>query len=139
MAFFEKNLYLKKSKLPGAGMGLYTRVDIPKNKIIVEYKGRLVLWKEVKHTDGYNAFLFRLNPTYALDAFPYKKSPARYANDARGFSRIKGYLNNSEYIVKKNQCFIQSIRKINKGEEILIPYGKAYWDLMKKIRDIERE
>jgi SET domain-containing protein len=133
MALLEKHLYLKKSTLPGAGLGLFTKIDIPKGMLIVEYKGRLVNWKDVKAEDGYNAYLFKLNSKYALNALTYYKSFARYANDARGFSKITGLKNNTEYIVKKNQCFISSIRKIYRGEEIFVPYGKAYWDLMKKI------
>jgi len=134
MKFYDDFLYLKKSKIPGAGKGLFTNVDIPKGKIIVEYNGKIVLWKDVKHTDGYNAYLFKLNRTYAIDAEKKLNSLGRYANDARGFSKIKGFRNNSEYITKKNKCFIKSIRKIHKGEEILVPYGKAYWDLIHKIK-----
>jgi SET domain-containing protein len=133
MKYFDDYLYLKKSKIPGAGKGLFTKVDIPKGKIIVEYKGRLVLWKEVKDTDGYNVYLFKLNHTYAIDALKNLKSFGRYANDARGFSKIIGMRNNSEYVTKKNKCFIKSIRKIHKGEEILVPYGKAYWDLIRSL------
>lgn len=133
MTEYKDYLIIKKSKLPGAGKGLFTKTDIPKGKLIVEYIGRHEIWKEVKHTDGYNAFLFRLNRETAINALTYKKSPARYANDARGFGRIIGMRNNCEYIVTKGRCYISSIRKIKKGEEILVPYGKAYWDLMKKI------
>lgn len=134
MAYFEKHLRLKKSQLPNAGLGLYTATDIPKGKIIVQYKGSVHKWRDVKHTDGYNAYLFKINNNVVLDAKNYKKSFARYANDARGFSKIIGLRNNAEYLVKKNECFIISIRKIHKGEEILVPYGKKYWDLMRKIQ-----
>ena len=133
MALLEKSLYLKKSTLPGAGLGVFAREDIGRGKRIVEYKGRLQLWNEVKHEDGYNAYLFRLNRRYALNAITYKKSYARYVNDARGFSRIKGLRNNCEYVVEGNRCYIHSIRKIKKGEELLVPYGKAYWKLMERI------
>ena len=133
MALLEKYLYLRKSKIPRAGMGLFTKIDIPKKQLIVEYIGRIESWKDVKDEDGYNAYLFRLNRTQAINALTYLKSPARYANDARGFSKIIGLTNNCEYVVKKNRCYIASIRKIYKGEEILVPYGKAYWELMRKI------
>ncbi len=49
MALFEKYLFIKKSKLPKAGKGLFTKIEIPKGKRIVEYKGKLRLWKDVKH------------------------------------------------------------------------------------------
>ena len=134
MTLFEKHLFLKKSHIPGAGKGLFTRIDISKGQLIVEYKGKLVLWKDVKDEDGYNAYLFKLNRQNAIDGKNYLKSFGRYANDARGFSKILGLRNNSEYVVIKNKCFLSATRKIHKGEEILIPYGKAYWDLMRKIR-----
>ena len=134
MELLEKHLVLKKSVLPGAGKGLYTKIDIPKGMAIVEYKGRLVNWNDVKHRDGHNGYLFRLNVSKAIDALPYKSTFGRYANDARGFGKITGVRNNCEYTVRKNKCYITSIRKIHKGEELLVPYGKAYWDLVKKVR-----
>lgn len=134
--YYEKHLYLKRSLLPGAGKGLFTKTDIPKGKIIVQYKGSVHKWKDIKHEDGYNAYLFKINNNVVLNAKNYLKSYARYANDARGFSKIVGLRNNAEYLVKKNECFIISIRKIHKGEEILVPYGKKYWDLMKKIHAV---
>jgi uncharacterized protein len=119
--------------LPNAGKGLFTKIDSPKGKIIVQYKGSIHKWKDIKHTDGQNAYLFKVNNNIVLDAKNYLKSFARYANDARGFSKIVGLRNNAEYLVKKGEVFIISIRKIHKGEEILVPYGKSYWDLMKKV------
>lgn len=135
MTPFEKFLYLRKSRLPGAGKGLFTGKDIPGGKLIVEYKGRIRKWKEAKPEDGFNAYLFRLNRKEVVDAKNHLKALGRYANDARGFGKVKGIRNNSEYVVIKNKCYIKSIRRISKGEEILVPYGKAYWNLIKKISE----
>ena len=133
MAYYEKYLTLKKSKLPGSGKGLFTKADIPKGAIIVEYKGSVHRWMDIKQADGHNGYLFKINNNVVLNAMNYKKAFARYSNDARGISKIVGLRNNSEYLVKKDKCFIISIRKIHKGEEILVPYGKKYWDLIKNI------
>ena len=133
MAFFEKHLYLKKSQLPGAGKGLFTCVDIPKGTRIVEYKGRLQPWKEVKNDDGYNAYLFKINSRIAINAEPFKKSFGRYANDARGLIRVEGLNNNADYEVDAKRCFIDATRKIHKYEEIFVAYGGNFWSLMKKI------
>lgn len=133
MAFLEKFLFLKKSKLPESGLGLFTRVDIPKGTRIVEYKGRLQKWKDVKDEDGYNAYLFKINSRLAVNAEPFKKAFGRYANDARGFVRIKGLHNNSEYEVEGNKVYIDAIRHIKKNEEILVEYGGNFWSLLKKI------
>lgn len=134
MAFHEKTLYLKKSKLPDAGLGLFTRKEIKKGDCIVEYKGKLENWKDVKHTDGYNGYLYKLNSRYAINALNYKKTFGRYANDALGFSRVKGLRNNSEYDDTGLKCYIYASRNIKRGEEILVEYGSDYWKLLRKIR-----
>ena len=133
MAFLEKYLYVKKSKLPGAGTGLYTRVNISKGTRIVEYKGRLQPWKDVKHEDGYNPYIFKINSRIAVNAKSYMKSLGRYANDAKGFTRLKGVRNNADYEVEGNRVFIDAIRNIRKNEEILVEYGGNFWRLLRKI------
>src|SRR5690242_3440735 len=106
MAYLDKHLYLKKSQLPRAGKGLFTRVDIAKGTRITQYKGRIQPWKEVKDEDGYNAYLFKLNSRKAINALNYKKSFGRYANDAKGFQRVKGLRNNAEYETEGDRCYI---------------------------------
>ncbi len=132
MALLEKQLYLKKSLLPKAGKGLFTRKGISKGTLIVEYKGRITTWNEIKHEDGKNGYLYYVNSKRVINAQPYKKALARYANDARGWSRTEGLRNNAEYIEKDKRCFIKSTRRILKDHEIFVTYGREYWDMMKK-------
>jgi uncharacterized protein len=133
MALLEKHLYIRKSQLPNAGHGLFTKVEISKGTRIVEYKGSIHTWNEVKHLDGHNGYLLRINWKTVINAEPFKKALARYANDARGLKRIEGLLNNAEYVTEGNRCFIEAKRKIRKKEEILVGYGKEYWQLIRKI------
>ena len=44
----KKQLFIKKSLLPAAGKGLFTRIQIRKGDRIIEYKGRHRLWKDAK-------------------------------------------------------------------------------------------
>ena len=134
MASAKKNLYVKKSKLPGAGLGLFTNVKIAKGDRIVDYKGRREPWSKVKVEDGYNGYLLRLNRTTAINALPYKKALGRFANDAYGASRKIGLRNNAEYLIYGNQCFIEATRTINKRDEILVGYGRDFWLLQKKLK-----
>ena len=134
MAFLEKFLYLKKSGLPGSGKGVFTKADIPKGSRIVEYKGRLQPWKDVKHEDGINPYIFKINSRIAVNGLNYRKSFGRYVNDAQGFSRVKGLRNNCEYEVEGHRVYIDAIRNIRKNEEILVSYGGNFWSLMRKIR-----
>jgi len=133
MPFLDKYLFLKKSQLPNAGLGLFTKTDIPKGTRITEYKGKLKPWKEVKHEDGHNPYIFKLNTRLAIDAKNYLKSFGRYANDAGGIRKKRGLRNNADYIVEGKRCYIDSIRKIKKGEEIFVEYGGNFWDLIKEI------
>ncbi len=128
-----RNLTIKPSQLPGAGMGLFTRVDIPKGGRIVEYAGRRKKWKDVKHLDGHNGYLLRLSRTTAIDAQPKRSGKGRYANDAMGLSRVPGLRNNAEYLIYGIRVFIEATRNIRKGEEILVSYGKEFWNLQKKV------
>jgi hypothetical protein len=69
-----------------------------------------------------------------IDGLANTKAVARYANDAQGFGRVQGLKNNCEFVSEGNKCFIESIRSIKKGEELLVGYGKEFWELQRKIR-----
>jgi hypothetical protein len=108
MALLRKQLYIKKSTIPNAGMGLFTKKPIAKGTRIIEYTGKRSTWKEVKDDDGKNGYIFYINRNNVIDALPTKKAYARYANDARGLVRIKGLLINSDYIVDGLKAYIES-------------------------------
>jgi len=143
MALLEKHLKVRKSQLPNAGMGLYTTKAIPKGTRIVEYKGRRSKWADVRDEDGKNGYIFYINRNNVIDALPTKKALARYANDARGLTRIKGILNNADYVVDGLKAYIESKREIPAGAEIFVDYGKDYWkvirDNMKLWKEEEKE
>ena len=119
MALLKKQLYIKKSKIPNAGKGLFTKKPIAKGTRIIEYTGRRTKWKDVKDEDGKNGYIFYINRNHVIDALPTTKAYARYANDARGLVRIKGLLNNSDYIVDGLKAYIESKKDIPAGGEIL--------------------
>ena len=56
---------------------------------------------------------------------------ARYANDARGLQRVKGVSNNAEYTEDGLKVYIESVKEIPAGAEILVEYGKEYWDVIR--------
>ena len=98
MALLEKHLFVKKSTIPNAGKGLFTKIFIPKGTRIVEYKGRRTIWKDVKD-DHENGYLYTINNNNVIDAGKTLSALARYANDAKGLTRVKGVVNNSQYVV----------------------------------------
>ena len=138
MAFLEKQLYVKKSGIPGAGKGLFTKEFIPKGTRIVEYKGKRTKWKEVKDDDGKNGYLFYINRNNVINALPAKETLARYANDARGMVRIKGVRNNSDYVIDGKKVFIEASKDIPPKSEILVDYGREYWQVIRANLKIDR-
>ena len=138
MAFLEKHLVVKKSSIPGSGKGLFTKVFIPKDTRVVEYKGRITKWSEVKN-DSENGYMYTINRSYVIDARPFTKALGRYANDARGLVRVKGLTNNCIYLTEGTKAFIESVKDIPAGAEILVDYGKEYWDVIRQNLKIDRE
>ena len=132
MAFLEKQLYIKKSTLPNAGKGLFTKKFIPKGTRIVEYKGKARSWKEVQADEKESPYIYYVKRNFVIDALNDKKALARYANDARGLIRIKGVTNNCTYVNDGLKAYIESIKDIPAGAEIFVDYGKEYWDVVRE-------
>lgn len=129
-------LLVKKSKITGAGKGLFTTEEIKRGQIVVEYTGEEITWAECQkrndQMDGVGAYYFFINNRKCIDAANTPDSLARYANDAAGFVRIEGIKNNSRYEIIKNKPYIVASRNIKPGEEIFVSYGRAYWKAMKQ-------
>src|SRR5262245_4794336 len=110
MALLEKQLFVKRSTLPNAGKGLFTKKSIPKGTRIIEYKGKVRTWKEVQDEEGENGYIYYVKRSHIIDALKDKKSLARFANDARGLQRVKGITNNSEYVEDGLKVYIESAK-----------------------------
>ena len=131
MAFFEKNLVIKKSTIKGAGKGLFTTKFIPKGTRIAEYKGKISTWKEVDHAGGLNAYIYYVNRNHVIDASKHIKVLARYVNDAKGCEKGIKLINNCIYIIENNRVFLESKKDIPANSELLAGYGKEYWDVIR--------
>lgn len=131
MALLEKKLTVKRSTIPDSGKGLFTKIFIPKGTRIVEYKGKISTWKDVDHNEGKNGYIYYVTRNHVINALSYKKAFARYANDANGLKRIKGITNNSIYKQVNKRVYIESTKDIPANNEILVEYGKEYWDVIR--------
>ncbi|HLX67952.1 MAG TPA: SET domain-containing protein [Puia sp.] len=132
MALLEKQLIVKRSTLKGAGKGLFTTRNIPRGTKIIEYKGKVTNWKEVDSQEGLNGYIYYVNRNHVIDARPAREAIARYANDARGIVRTEGVNNNCTYIIEGLKVYIKSMRDIPAGSELLVGYGKEYWDIIRE-------
>ena len=137
------DLLVKRSKLPKAGKGLFTKRDIKKGERFVEYLGEIVTEAELDRRaekDIYG-YAFYISKNKCIDAFYTPNELARYANDARGLNKVKGLRNNCSYVVYKNSGWIEAEKDIKAGEEIFVSYGPEYWkDIRYNIKlDKEKE
>ena len=125
-------LIVKKSKIPRSGKGLFTTSSIRKGDIIVEYQGEKISCKECEKRDRYHIsrapYLFIVSKHNCLDAEYTMDALARYANDAQGYVRFNGLKNNADYNIIKSKPYIVASRNIKAGGEILVSYGKDYWE-----------
>ena len=133
------DLVVKRSKVPGSGKGLFTKVFIPKHSKIAEYKGKITSWKNADHDHGMNPYIFYVNRDHVIDAKNNQASLAHYANDAKGLNKLNNARNNSTYTVENKRVFIEAVADIPAGDEILVSYGKEYWDVIKKNQRLKRK
>lgn len=140
MALLEKQLVVKRSTIPNSGKGLFTKKFIAKGTRIVEYKGKKTTWKDVDIDDGRNGYIYYINRKNVIDARSYPKYLGRYANDAKGLTRVKGIINNSQYVTEMDtlRVYIEAIKDISAGGEILVQYGKEYWDVIKHNMQLDK-
>jgi SET domain-containing protein len=124
-----KDFEVKKSTIPGAGKGLFTKHDIKKGERILEYLGEIITDAECDiraEKDRYGYF-FYISKKKCIDAYDIPEAVARYANDAKGLTKVKGLTNNCCYAIYKNSGWIKSEKNIKAGSEILVSYGAEYW------------
>jgi uncharacterized protein len=121
-------LYIRESRIPGAGNGLFTAIPIYKDEVISVFKGK-ILPDKVAHylaendEDGY---FINLPDGTILDSKDVNCF-AKYANDASGSVKTR-YRNNSHITLDEDgKVCIVATRKILANEEIYCAYGTKYW------------
>ena len=130
-------LEVKTSQLPGAGLGLFTKVFIPSGSLVVEYKGVVTTWEAVKNEID-NDYIYYISSRHVINARPTPKAHARYANDAKGITRVEGLNNNCTFKKLDGRVFIKARMDILPGSEIFVSYGKQYWDTARNNEEIAK-
>jgi SET domain-containing protein len=121
---------VKKSQIPGAGKGLFAKRDFKKGERILEYLGEIITDAEcdrrAEEHDQYG-YIFYISKKKCVDAYHTPEHLARYANDAKGLTKVKGLNNNCCYSIYKQSGWIKAEKNIKVGEEIFVSYGAEYW------------
>ncbi len=98
-----------------AGLGLYARTNIPKNRFVIEYWGEIVDDQTADKING--RYLFDLGDGKTISGGT-RKNLARYINHA--------CRPNCEARQVQDRMYIFSIKPIKAGEELTYDYGKEY-------------
>jgi SET domain-containing protein len=123
---FDKYLTIKRSKLKDAGSGVFTTCDIPSGVYVTEMKGAPITQKEYENLpDFVQAYTCYVHRNLYLNAYDDRHF-ARFVNDANG-PADKRFKNNCTLVVDGKKVFIESVKKIKSGSEILVDYGEDYW------------
>lgn len=133
-----KHLYVDNSSIPSTGKGLFTSEEINKGDLIIEYTGEISTWGDVRH-DAANVYIYFVNEDHVINAKNSPDAIARYANDAHGLTRVKGLHNNSRFVKIEERIFIKATKLIRAGSEILVDYGKDYWNTIRKNKELLKE
>lgn len=99
------------------GLGLFTRVDIPRDDFIIEYTGERISTDEADRCEG--KYLFEINSKWVIDAKD-RKHLARYLNHSCH--------PNCEVINEGGELNIYAKRAIKVGEELNYHYGRGYFE-----------
>jgi SET domain-containing protein len=130
-------LSIKKSQIPMAGDGLWAERNFKRGEFIVRYDGEKISKKECERRnsmqEGYGGYYLFIAKNKCIDAQHTITAHGRYANDAAGLCRIAGLKNNARYELVNGEPFIKASRNISAGEEILVSYGRGYWNTMRQV------
>jgi len=121
----EDYLFIKSSRIKGAGNGLFTAISIYKDEVICVFKGEQLTHEESikRMLAGEDRYFINMVEGGIMDSM-HVNCFAKYANDVVG-SQFK---TNSKISLDENdQVCLVATRNIKKGEEIFCSYGKRYW------------
>lgn len=120
-----KKIKARKSAIHGNGV--FAVVPLKKGERVIQYKGRLRTHAEVDAGDTGDAesghtFLFTLNDEYVLDA-NFEGNDARWMNHSCSPNCEAVIEEDEDGDRRKDKVFIETIRAIKPGEELVYNYG----------------
>lgn len=129
LKWFQRNVTVKLSSIPGGGMGLFAKEDLPKGTRLGWYRGKFMTtkqWNRCKNDKYIWLLLDEDDEEYYIDASELKKNnKLRYVNGC--FTPGQYASVNTEAYQKDDKIWYKTIRKIPKGMELLVDYGCDYF------------
>jgi hypothetical protein len=137
----EKEIYvethvieLRKSLIPGAGIGVFAKVDISAGDALGYYRGEMLTAEEFEARHGgkgYSIYTLCLSNGIHIDAEHNGYNWISRLNSPKGTNKKSNL-----YWDVDGQTFAS--RTIKAGEELLIGYGASYWHGIKRGKTSKR-
>jgi len=119
----DKGFIVKASTIPNAGKGLFASKEFKKGEEIGQYTGdKLTRNQADAIPDAQGAYIL-CHIDECVDARRTNSTPLRYMNDPRG----TGKRSNARFVAS-NRFAVRTTKKVKKGEELLVEYGRRYWE-----------
>jgi SET domain-containing protein len=118
----ELGVRVDKSKIKGAGLGLFAERAFKKGERIVQYNGEKLSHREYNErydSDEMGSYGIELNSRWVLDAAKTSSGVARYVCDHHGSKTGQ----NCEYVSDAGKIWVLALRDIKPGEELYSDYG----------------
>jgi len=118
------DLEVRPSLISNAGLGLFTKVHIPKHTAFCEYTGTELTLRQVMQLRDKTYLMGGFGINCHIDANHHPDVKARYINDG-----IRDDKQNARFVKHKalKKASVVSTRDINPGDEIYASYGELYW------------
>ena len=137
LQWFQRNLVVKPSTIPNAGMGLFAKEDIPMGTRLGWYKGKRMStkqWERCENDEYIWLLLDDKGKEYYIDAHKVvKNNKLRFVNGCVTPGQFACV--NVEAYQKKGKIWYSTIKKIGKGMELIVNYGDEYFDRKAIIRN----
>lgn len=113
---------IRESTIPGAGLGLFSRVDIAIEETIGYYTGEIITWDElIAGRYSGSDYIMALTSKLLLVAEGPKANYTRYVNHS---TKPNAFLIVS---TRWKTARLEAIRPIAPGDEVFFNYGEDYW------------
>jgi hypothetical protein len=149
---YTEKVYVKKSKIKQAGMGLFIKSPVNRGEIVCTYAGNLFDSSEAKYRDPTYMVNFEQGRGYKLDGDGKDGDLGHFANTGTITNEGEVYPEiNARISLKTKYQWIDTLSEISTGEiilrgrfdliakrdlkvdeEVIVDYGKGYWHTMNK-------
>ena len=125
----KRGVAVRTSAIPNGGQGLFAAKDIPAKAKIVDYGGTVMT--AARYNRNRSGYGIALGQGMVLDGKSTQSGLGRYANSCTPADKRAGncHGNNARLSVNaaNSSASVKSTKRIKKGQEIFVAYGKQYW------------